>query len=332
MSDFPQGAHWVRFNRFFGDAMMIHAAIARLRASGLPLVAWGPAWVLDLFEGCGDYAACLPDPAKKYGLWEARRLLRAHRPASLIAFPKSARPHLGAWLAGVPMRLGCGDGGVRLLTTHQVMFYEQDSHFVERYRGVVSAAFPHLDEPPFRAFRPRPQALEEAARGRASAGFHDYVVFAPGANSSSKRLAPASFVAIGRRLAAEGLGVVILGGAGPDQVLAAEICTGLPGAVDLTAQCGLALSAAWICGARALVGMDSGLAHVSAGAGVPTLSVFGPTRPRHSAPWGPRVSVLRREDLPCLECMEGACPLADHPCMTQVPEAELWATLQALLQ
>jgi len=332
MAEIPAGAHWVRFNRFFGDAMMIHGAIARLRAGGLPLVAWGPGWVLDLFEGCGDYSACVGDPVRKFSPWEASRMLRAHRPASLIAFPKSARPHVAAWLAGVPIRLGCGDGGVRLLTTHQVMFYRQDSPFVERYQGVVAEAFPHLAEPAFWPFRPRARALEEASRRRDSMGLRDYVVFAPGANSSSKRLSIASFQALGRRLMDEGLGVVILGGAGDDQVLAAEIRADLPSAVDLTGKCGLALSAAWICGARVLVGMDSGLAHVSAGAGIPTLSVFGPTRPRHSAPWGPRVSVLRREDLRCLECMEGACPLADHPCMTQVSERALWGALKALLQ
>lgn len=322
----------MRFNRFFGDAMMIHGAIARLRANGLPLVAWGPGWVLDLFEGCGDYSACVTDPIQKFSPWEAGRMLRAHRPASLIAFPKSARPHLAAWLAGVPMRLGCGDGGVRLLTTHHVMFYRQDNPFVERYQGVVGEAFPQLAEPAFQPFRPRAQALEEASRGRDSAGLRDYVVFAPGANSSSKRLSLASFQALGRRLMAEGTGIVILGGAGPDQALGTELSASLPEALDLTGKCGLALSAAWICGALALVGMDSGLAHVSAGAGIPTMSVFGPTRPRHSAPWGPRVSVLRREDLPCLECMEGACPLADHPCMTQVPETALWEALKALLQ
>jgi ADP-heptose:LPS heptosyltransferase len=259
-------------------------------------------------------------------------MLKAHRPASVISFPKSARPHLAAWLAGVPLRLGCGDGGVRLLTTHQVMFYRSEAPFVDRYRGVVAEAFPHLPEPAFRPFRPRAEALQAAERARAEAGLRDYVVFAPGANSWSKRLAPASFITLGRRLAAEGIGVVILGGAGPDQALASELRAGLSQALDLTGRCGLALSAAWICGARALVGMDSGLAHISAGAGIPTLSVFGPTRPHHSAPWGPRVSVLRREDLACLECMEGACPVPGHPCMTQVPDADLWAALRSLLQ
>jgi ADP-heptose:LPS heptosyltransferase len=330
-SDIPHGAHWIRFTRFFGDALMFHAAVAPLRAAGMPLVAWGPAWVLDLFEGSAGYAAVVPDPPKKDGPWRASRLLRAHSPASLINFTKSARPLAAAFLARVPLRLGCGDGGVHLLTTHDVRFYAQDTPFVERYQGVVRAAFPGLPEPPFLPFRPRAEVLAQVAEARAGLALEDYVVFAPGANSQSKRLSVPSFAALGRRLKQDGLGVLILGNGAEDQRLSGELLQELPWALDLVGRCNLATSAAWICGARALVGMDSGLAHLSAGAGIPTLSVFGPTRPRHSGPWGPRTRVVRREDLSCLECMEGYCPLPEHPCMEQVPFDLLWEGLMEVM-
>jgi ADP-heptose:LPS heptosyltransferase len=200
------GAHWIRFPRFFGDAMMIHTAIAPLRAAGLPLVAWGPGWVVDLFAGSAEYCAAVPDPERKYSPLQAAALLRGHRPASLINFPKSHRPMLAAFLARVP------------------------------------------------------------------------------------------------------------------------------GALDCAGQGGLAVSAAWIAGARALVGMDSGLAHLAAGCGIPTLAVFGPTRPRHSAPRGPRVRVVRREDLGCLECMTFECPVPGLPCMTALPDDFLWKELQAVME
>ena len=85
----PKGAHWVRVPRFFGDALMIHAASAPLRATGEPLVVWGPDWVVDLFDGAEGYAAVVPETGRSYGAWEAARMLRDHRPASLIAFPHS---------------------------------------------------------------------------------------------------------------------------------------------------------------------------------------------------------------------------------------------------
>jgi len=328
----PMDAHWVRFPRFFGDAMMIHEAIAPLRNAGLPLVAWGPGWVLDLFAGSSDYRAVVADPERKYSPLRAAAMLRAQRPASVINFPKSNRPMLAAFLARVPLRLGCGDGGARLFYTHSVAFYRQDTAFVERYRSVVAAAFPHLEHGPFRPFRPRAEALDQVAALRAELGLDAYVVLAPGANCPNKRLSVASFAALGARLLAHGLVPVILGAGAEDQQLAAAIGQLVPGCVDRTGQGGLALSAAWIAGARALVGMDSGLAHLSAGSGVPTLAVFGPTRPRHSAPWGPHVRVLRRSGLDCLECMGMTCPVPGLPCMTTLSEDLLWQELQAVMQ
>lgn len=328
----PMGAHWVRFPRFFGDAMMIHGAIARLRAAGLPLVAWGPGWIVDLFAGSPEYAAVVADPERKYSPLKAAALLRAHHPASVINFPKSNRPMLAAFLARVPLRLGCGDRGASWFYTHSVAFYKQDTPFVDRYASVVAKAFPGLPEPAsFLSFRPRPEALAEAAARRSFLGLEDYVVLAPGANCACKRLSVDSFAALGTRLAASGLTPVILGAGPVDASLAEQIRARVPRSVDLTNQGGLALSAAWIAGARALVGMDSGLAHIAAGCGIPTLAIFGPTRPRHSAPWGPRVRTARKEGLSCLECMGVVCAVEGNPCMTALADDYLWSELEALL-
>src|SRR5664279_153142 len=134
----PNGAYWIRVNRFFGDAMMAYAAIEPLRRADLPLVFWGPAPIVALFAGSANVVATVAEPGRKYGVWQAARLLREHRPAAVIGFPKSARPHAASLLAGVPLRLGCDDGGVGLLLTHGVNFYQRQEHFVERYASVVT--------------------------------------------------------------------------------------------------------------------------------------------------------------------------------------------------
>ena len=329
----PQGAHWLRVNRFFGDAMMAYAAVEPLRRAGLPLVVWGPERAVELFEGSAGVVGVVAEPSRKYGVWDAAGMLRQHRPASLLAFPKSARPHAAAFLARVPLRLGCGDGGVSLLQTHSVAFYKRDDPFVTRYASVVAAAFPALGALGFTPFRPREAAFAACQAQAAEMGWEGaYVVFAPGANSTSKRLSLPLFAALGRRLAAQGVGVVILGAGEMDQGLAEQLQAALPRALNLVDRCSLSLSAAWVCGARALVGMDSGLGHIAAGAGIPTLAVFGPTRPRHSGPWGPRVQVVRKEELTCLECMAWGCPLPDHPCMNALEETVLWRELTQLME
>jgi ADP-heptose:LPS heptosyltransferase len=260
-------------------------------------------------------------------------MLREHRPAAVIGFPKSARPHVASLLAGVPQRLGCGDGGVSLLLTHSVAFYKRQEHFVERYASVVTRAFPELGPMGFTAFRPREEAFVMRDTQAREAGFSgDYVVLAPGANSDSKRLSVPLFAALGRRLEAGGLRLVILGAGPVDQGLADLLVEQLPGALNLVGRCSLSLSGAWVSRARALVGVDSGLAHLSGGAGIPTLAVFGPTRPQHSRPWGPRVRALRDESLSCLECMSFICPLPGHPCMNDLDADLLWNELSTLLE
>jgi hypothetical protein len=51
--------------------------------------------------------------------------------------------------------------------------------------------------------------------------------------------------------------------------------------------------ACWIARARVFIGNDSGITHLAAAAGTPTVALFGPTDPRVWAPLGPHVTVLR---------------------------------------
>jgi ADP-heptose:LPS heptosyltransferase len=57
------------------------------------------------------------------------------------------------------------------------------------------------------------------------------------------------------------------------------------------------LLTAYACFKRAAfyVGNDSGLMHMAAAAGAPTLGLFGPSREELYAPWGPRAGVVRAE-------------------------------------
>jgi len=56
----------------------------------------------------------------------------------------------------------------------------------------------------------------------------------------------------------------------------------------------------WLSGARLYIGNDSGITHLAAATGVPTLALFGPTDPCKWAPRGANVRVLRHEPLEAL--------------------------------
>jgi heptosyltransferase-3 len=59
--------------------------------------------------------------------------------------------------------------------------------------------------------------------------------------------------------------------------------------------------ARWIRGARLYIGNDSGITHLAAATGVPTLTLFGPTAPEVWAPRGENVTVLKHNPITKLE-------------------------------
>jgi hypothetical protein len=69
--------------------------------------------------------------------------------------------------------------------------------------------------------------------------------------------------------------------------------------------------AVWLSTARLYIGNDSGIAHVAAAAGTPTIVLFGPTNPAHWAPRGREVRIVAQErmDLIRVEDVENAACL-----------------------
>jgi ADP-heptose:LPS heptosyltransferase len=63
--------------------------------------------------------------------------------------------------------------------------------------------------------------------------------------------------------------------------------------IDLTGQVDLLTAYAALKRARLFVGNDSGLMHLAAAAGAPTIGLFGPSDDRLYAPWGPDTRVVR---------------------------------------
>ena len=57
----------------------------------------------------------------------------------------------------------------------------------------------------------------------------------------------------------------------------------------------------WLSGARLYIGNDSGITHLAAALGIPTLALFGLTDPAKWAPRGDNVTVLRSEPIEKLE-------------------------------
>jgi heptosyltransferase-2 len=159
-------------------------------------------------------------------------------------------------------------------------------------------------------------------------------VLALGAACGSKRLSEALVGEMGARLAAEGMGLVLLGGPGDDEIFGARLAARFPKAVSRVARGPWSEAAAWMAEAKAVLANDSGLAHLAATCGANLVTVFGPTLPRHTAPRalpGRTAAMVRKEDLDCLECDLWHCPLEGHPCMTALDPEAIWTPLKEAL-
>ena len=81
-------------------------------------------------------------------------LLRRHRAARSVHFPKSLRPALAAFLARVPERIGVDESLAGLFNTHSGPFWDAQGPFLERYHAVLARRWPDLPPMPFADYAP----------------------------------------------------------------------------------------------------------------------------------------------------------------------------------
>ena len=321
----PAEAVWVRLNRYIGDSVMIHQAVEPLRALGLPLVAWGPPAVVDLFRGSRAFAGSCSDPDRKPGALAMARVLREGRAAAVLALPRSARPLLAGFLAGVAVRVGWRENGGWLAATCTLPFTGLAGHQVDRYATLIARGFPAARAVPAVPFVARPEAVAEGLRRLEETGLGaGFLALSLGAASHNKRLPASTWIALVRHLRAQGRPHLLLGSGQPDQEQAGLILQACPGTPSLVGQLGLAASAGLLAAAGGLVGNDSGLSHLAAACGIEVVVAFGPTEPALTLPRG-RVRMIRRDDLDCIACLDSRCRLGDTRCLQGLDPAAVIA-------
>lgn len=145
------------------------------------------------------------------------------------------------------------------------------------------------------------------------------IALAPTANWDGKIWPADRFVALFHALAShmQGARAVILGGpGGTERAAAADVLAALPTSIDLVGRLTLPQAAACIARCTLFVGNDSGLTHLAASAGAPTLALFGPTPATEYAPAGPLAAVALADGPP------GAAPMSSLPVQTALLAAE----------
>jgi len=135
-----------------------------------------------------------------------------------------------------------------------------------------------------------PSEEDQRRAGAIAAGLAaGFLALHPGSGSPAKNWPAARFAELLRSLAPARWLLV----RGPADDAGADVLERVPGAC-VARDVPLRVLAALLARAGAYVGNDSGITHLAAAGGAPTIALFGPTDPRIWAPVGPRVEVLAR--------------------------------------
>ena len=320
------GAVLVRLPNWLGDTVMALPALHGLRAARPAdcVVAVGR-WA-SLLAGQGVADALVPYPVDGGDRRRLAASLRAMRPDAAVLLTNSFESALAARLWGARMRLGYDTDLRRALLTHAVPLPSPRLHQIDEYRGLLEAAgvAAPVTVPVWRLG-------EDAAAGAAVSALLDECGVARGVRAvglhlgssfgSSKQWSPASFGEVATRLSEGGLRPILLGCPAEVEMAAAVSASAGWGIPSLVARDRPELLPRLLARLAYLVSSDTGLAHLAAAVGTPTVTLFGPTDPRLTAP---RSRAARRVEgrAACAPCFLPRCPI-DHVCMRDITAASV---------
>ena len=264
-----------------GDAVLSTAVLRHLldRHPGAALtIAAGPA-AAPLFEAVPGLERILVLDKRRYGLhW-------------LALYRQVAARH---WGLVVDLR---GSGLAYLLWARERRIMAKGDPAEHRVQQL--ARLFALDPPPAPRLWLAPRHRQAAAELVPPGGL--VLAIGPAANWRGKQWRAERFAALAQRLVAAsgplpGARVAVLAGA-HERAQAAPVLAALPEGqcLDLIGRTDLLTAAAALERCALFIGNDTGVMHIAAAMGIPTLGLFGPSRPEHYAPWGPLTAVVRTE-------------------------------------
>ncbi|MEE9257100.1 MAG: lipopolysaccharide heptosyltransferase II [bacterium] len=342
--DKTKSRHVVVAPNWIGDTAMAAPFLASLRASlpgGRIEVVSSPwtAGLLRTFPWVDEVHTIGGKDGR--GWWKSsfsvRRKLGGRWTGTVWLLPNSFRSALlGLWIGG-GRRVGYATDGRGFLLSRAVAPLPESSslHLTDYYLGLLEAeGWPATHRRVQLPVTPEAaQFAEELISKKAPSGSGPLIGLHPGAAFGESKTWPAeSFARLAKGLTASlGARVLILGGPGETE-LAGWVASASDGAASsIAGEDTLETLPGVLAGLDLLVSGDTGPLHVAALAGTKTISFFGPTDHRRTAPRGAPHRTLRRE-LECSPCFERVCPLGHHKCMKEITPEEVEEEVKEILR
>ena len=256
--------------------------------------------------------------------------LRARRFDLAVDLQGLMKSGVWAWLSGATRRIGLGsrEGSQHLM--HRVIdrAAARDDRIASEYLFLAEQLGLPVEDFSMRV------AVSGEARKRAkelladAVGDSSYGVICPFTTRPQKHWLAERWIELIPRLQARFGGAVVMLG-GPGDVMSARPIAEAGNVVDLAGRTDIQAAAAVIAGARFLVGVDTGLTHMSLAFGRPTVCVFGSTRPYIDTAT-PAGRVIYH-NLPCAPCERHPTCNGAYTCMTGIGVGEVMDLLDSLL-
>lgn len=325
-----RGTNWV------GDTVISLPALKHIRKlfAGSHITVWAPdnlAEIVGNAQVCDEVLAFDRYAKGAFGrALSMSKTLRSRKFDLAILLQNAFESAFTTWLAGVPLRAGYPtDLRGPLLNIkahlepgifgkHQVFYYLAIAKHVERYFFDTETA---EDVVPDCSIKLPDEAMNKAAEilSRFDGDGPVFSLAAGSVNSEAKRWPVESFAALADLLAQRLNARIALLGSPDEHALSDKIISFMKtdSAVNLAGEIDLMGVMAVMKLSDAVVSNDTGSAHLAVAAAARVLTIFGPTSPGATAPYGPTAQVVQG-DAPCGPCRHYHCPKPTHFCMTAV--------------
>src|SRR4030095_16423254 len=157
-----------------------------------------------------------------------------------------------------------------------------------------------------------------------------FALIHPAAAFATKQWATANFARVVEYLGDKGIPAVAI--AGPHETALLDELRSESAVKVTTFDLSLPEVPALVKRAQIFVGNDSGIAHIAAAVGTPSVVIFGSSNTAHWRPWNTAPAEVVLEEMPCQPCHGYFCEKFPEPeCILRVPVARVIGAVERVL-
>ncbi len=239
--------------------------------------------------------------------------IRKHRYEAVIDFEQGSLAGAGFIRAtGIPVRAGfisLSSSAKAALLTHPIRFREEDSmwsSFVRLMRMIDQSFSEAISTLPLPVDDDTRRSIRNWIRSKTCRLTNQAVAFHLGSGRTYRRWPVERFIMLGERLRLQKPNlVIVLTGQPSERPLIEQFVSGYSGSVvDATGLDSIVKTAALLADCEVVVSNDTGIMHLGAAMGAPTVGIFGSASPRRWAPVGPHATSVCASGVTCSPCAE----------------------------